>query len=205
MRCWPEVVNHFFRAYATPEIICNVVNNVQNIRQPSLEDGSTYSRRINDVIHRYRNVHDEIDKMILFVNELLLSVQTIVVHVRESKRRPRQLYKELVQYAQDGGKFHRVGIAILRVAKIVNTYPRDRIVHFLEPSTFNGRSVGDREQLYVTHNGLIPTEELPTTIDLPSSQPLLYIWNHTRRQQPTIINAKQLTAGDRKTATNRPR
>lgn len=69
----------------------------------------------------------------------------------------------------------------------------------------NGQSIEDGEQLSVIGSGLIPTNELPSTLDTPSSQPLLYVENHTRRQQPTMVKPKRLTAKDRHTATNCPK
>lgn len=53
-----------------------------------------------------KNVHDEIAKMTLFVNGLLPRIKTIFADFRELKERRRLSYKELVQYAQDGGEFH---------------------------------------------------------------------------------------------------
>lgn len=89
-----------------PAAIRNAVNDLQGIRKQPWQHEFTYSGRIKDTVQRYGNVHDEIDKMTLFVNGLLPSVQTIVGHFRESKDRSRLSYEDVVQYAQHEGKSH---------------------------------------------------------------------------------------------------
>lgn len=64
---WPEVLSHFLRTYVTSATNCNAVNDLRNIHQQPQKDELTYSRRFNDAVHRCGNVHDEIDKMKLFL------------------------------------------------------------------------------------------------------------------------------------------
>lgn len=58
--------------------------------------------------------------------------------------------------------------------------------------------------MYVFDNVSVPTEELPSTIDAPSSQPVHYTENNIRRQQPLMVTPKQLAAQDKDTFTNCP-
>lgn len=113
---------------------------------------------MNAAIHRNENFHNWIDKMTIFENGVLPSIQTIVACFRKAKMCRRLSYIELVQYAQDGGESHGANIASLRVDKIVNTYPNDQVVNSLEPGTSDRQSVGDGEQLNANDNSTIPTD-----------------------------------------------
>lgn len=107
--------------------------------------------------------------MIIFVDGLLSSIQTIVACFRRPKGRGRLSYEKSVQYSLDEGESHGSKIVSLQVAKFVYTNPQDRVVQFVEPSTSNGLSVENGEQFYVTKNDSEPTDDLPSTNDMQSS------------------------------------
>lgn len=109
-----------------------------------------------------------------------------------------------MHYAQDEGESHQAKVAVLRVAKIVKTNTNNHFVNFIEPSTASGGSPGDDEHSYVIDDGSIPIDELPSTIDTSSYQPLLYLGTNILHQRPFIVKPKQLAAGDRNTAASSP-
>lgn len=100
------------------------------------------------------------------------------------------------------GRIPSSKIAILQVEKSVSGIPQDPIVQLIQASTSNGQSFENDKQLCLNCSGSSPTEKLPSTTDTPSFQRLLYVVNHTRCQQTTMAECKQLTAEDRYHATN---
>lgn len=170
--CLPEAVGNFLRTHAPPTNICNAVADLRKILYQHQKDGFTYSRPMNDAVHRCGNVHEEIDKMTLFVDGLLSIIQTIVVLFQQSKKRLRLSYEELVQFSYDEAKSHLRRKTSPRMAKIVNTNKHGQAVHLIEPRACNGQSIEDGEQLCVICNGLKLSNKLLSTVDTPSSQPL---------------------------------
>lgn len=203
VKCWPEVVNHFLRTYATPAAIRNAVNDLRNIRQKPREDEIAYSERINDATHRCGNAFDEVDKMTLFVNGLLPSIQTVVARFRESRNRNELSYEELVHYSQDEGDSHRARLQCFTEIANANGKKGSKNVYCLESNQLERADHHYNEDSCSSDEEVKPSTNHRDQVDNEEPQPLLYARSENK-PRPRVEKARHITNQDSNTAKNRP-
>lgn len=125
-------MNYFFRAYATPAAICNTVNDLRNIHETPREDELTCIKSVSDATHWCGNVCDEVEKITLFDNRFLPSIQTVVRRFQESKNQSELSLEELVLYLQHKGDSRWARLQCFTEVAEAKTEKNDYFVYCME-------------------------------------------------------------------------
>ena len=84
---WPEAVQHLLRTYSTPAAMRESMDNLRSILQGDTETEESYQKRFHKAINRCGNVHNEGEKITLYIDGLTSTISTIVARHRESVSR----------------------------------------------------------------------------------------------------------------------
>lgn len=182
--CWPEAVQYFLRTYATTNAIRDANHAFRGLKQILHEDEVTFSARVNLAAFKCGNVHDEDEKITVFIDGLNDSVRTVVARFRDNEPRYQMTYERLVQYAKDEGDSYRARLGIRQ--QTTRTPTRLRPTARSPPSTpmmgyINPDLEATQESVYL-HNedeGTVPssvnTSELPSTLTEEEQEQLLFL------------------------------
>lgn len=75
---WLKAVQHLLPTYTTEQSITEAIDELNNIGQAKNKNDTAYTAGLNNAAYRCGNVHDENDKIYLYVNFLLPALTTVV-------------------------------------------------------------------------------------------------------------------------------
>ena len=221
---WPEAVQYLLRTYATNDAISGALLDLRDTRQKPNESEIDYSARLLDAEYRCGNVHDAEERMTLFIDRLNPGIRSLVARHRESERRfirrkhEGLTYLDLVQFAQNEGDALRaritprggettvrrqVGFTRHPTANDAGSSSR-RIMTMESPpdsrESRRGKS-GYEDAFHLLQEGdaSIPTNYLPTSSEVPSSNTESVMLVNERRIPAPHIPYQQYDARTRHT------
>lgn len=102
-----EAVKHLLQTYETEKAITEALEVFNEIHQTENENEVAYAARLNNAAYRCGNVHDEDDKICLYVKGLLSALKTILQRFRNRTERTELSIERIVQLAVEKGGSYR--------------------------------------------------------------------------------------------------
>lgn len=106
--CWTEAIHSLLHTSSTTNEMRDALNNLHPACQRENELEESYHKRFNDVIHLWGNVHEDDEKMTLYVYGLSTTIHYIVARYVVIVTRPERAFKVLTHFASWEDKAARV-------------------------------------------------------------------------------------------------